>query len=318
MKNISAWAIRHPLPPVVLFVVLLLHGHRGVHPPADHARSRHLLPAGQRHHLAAGRGAARRSRRRSCRRSRAPSPASATSTTSPPGRPKARPTSSIEFQIGTPIDRAVADVRDAVSKVRVQLPQGIQEPMVQRVDVDGGAIVYYAVSTTRVTEEELSWFVDNTITKRLLGVPGVAQVNRGGGVNREIRVDLDPARMQALGITAVEVNEQLRTLNLDSARRPRAGRRRRAVDPRARRRAHGGRARRHADHALRRALRAALATSPTCATASARSAPSRASTAARRPPSAWSRPRAPPTSRVYNGVQAELAKIRKENPAGAR
>jgi multidrug efflux pump subunit AcrB len=123
---------------------------------------------------------------------------------------------SIEFQIGTPVDRAVADVRDAVSKVRSQLPEGIQEPVVQRIDIDGGAIVYYAVSTTSMTEEELSWFVDNTVTKRLLGVAGVAQVQRGGGVDREIRVDLDPARMQALGITAVDVNRQLRQLNIDA------------------------------------------------------------------------------------------------------
>jgi multidrug efflux pump subunit AcrB len=122
----------------------------------------------------------------------------------------------IEFNIGTPIDRAVADVRDAVAKVRVQLPEGIQEPIVSRQDVDGGAIAYYAVATTTLSDQELSWFVDNTVTKRLLGVPGVAQVSRGGGVNREIRVELDPARMQALGITAVQVNQQIRQLNLDS------------------------------------------------------------------------------------------------------
>ena len=67
-----------------------------------------------------------------------------------------------------------------------------------------------------MTEEELSWFVDNTVTKRLLSVSGVAQVTRGGGVNREIRIELDPARMQALGLTAVNVNQQLRTLNLDA------------------------------------------------------------------------------------------------------
>ena len=122
----------------------------------------------------------------------------------------------IEFQIGTPIDRAVADVRDAVAKVRPNLPDGIREPVVRRQDVDGGAIVYYAVATTGLSQQELSWFVDNTVTKRLLGVPGVAQVSRSGGVDREIRVELDPARMQALGITAVEVNQQLRQLNLDS------------------------------------------------------------------------------------------------------
>ena len=54
-------------------------------------------------------------------------------------------------------------MRDAVAKVR-ELPEGIQEPVVQRVDVEGGAIVYYALSTTALTEEEPSWFVDDTIT----------------------------------------------------------------------------------------------------------------------------------------------------------
>ncbi len=122
----------------------------------------------------------------------------------------------IEFQIGTPLDRAVADVRDAVSKVRGDLPDGVEEPVVQRVDVEGGAIAYFAVGTTQRTLEQLSWFVDNTVTKRLLGVAGVAQVSRGGGVDREIRVELDPARMQALGITAAEVSQQIRQLNLDS------------------------------------------------------------------------------------------------------
>jgi multidrug efflux pump subunit AcrB len=123
----------------------------------------------------------------------------------------------LEFQIGTPIDRAVSDVRDAVSKVRNDLPQGIMEPLVQRVDVDGGAIAYYALTTSALTPEQLSWFIDNTVTKRLLALPGVAQVTRSGGVSREIRVELDPARLQALGLTAYEVNQQLRALNVDAA-----------------------------------------------------------------------------------------------------
>jgi hydrophobe/amphiphile efflux-1 (HAE1) family protein len=123
----------------------------------------------------------------------------------------------IEFQIGTPVDRATSDVRDAVARVRAELPQGIQEPQVRRLDVDGNAIVYYAISTTGMSEEQLSWFVDDTITKRLLAVSGVAQVSRSGGVSREIRVDLDPARMESYGITAGEVNQQLRQVNMDAA-----------------------------------------------------------------------------------------------------
>jgi multidrug efflux pump subunit AcrB len=122
----------------------------------------------------------------------------------------------LEFQIGTPIDRAVTDVRDAVAKVRNDLPVGILEPLIQRVDVEGGAFAYYAVTTTSLTPQQLSWFIDDTVTKRLLALAGVAQVTRGGGVDREIRVELDPSRMQALGLTAVQVNEQLRALNLDA------------------------------------------------------------------------------------------------------
>jgi hydrophobe/amphiphile efflux-1 (HAE1) family protein len=123
----------------------------------------------------------------------------------------------VEFQIGTPVDRATTDVRDAVARIRGELPQGILEPDIGREEIDGGPIVYYAVNTTGMTEEQLSWFVDDTINKRLLAVPGVAQVNRSGGVDREIRVDLDPARMQSIGITAAEVNDQLRQVNIDAA-----------------------------------------------------------------------------------------------------
>ncbi|HVN99187.1 MAG TPA: efflux RND transporter permease subunit, partial [Steroidobacteraceae bacterium] len=123
----------------------------------------------------------------------------------------------VEFQIGTPVDRATNDVRDAVARVRAELPSGIMEPNIGREEIDGGPIVYYAVSTTGMTEEQLSWFVDDTINKRLLAVPGVAQVNRSGGVDREMRVDLDPARMQSIGITAAEVNDQLRQVNVDAA-----------------------------------------------------------------------------------------------------
>jgi len=122
----------------------------------------------------------------------------------------------IEFQVGTPVDRALNDVRDAVARVRSQLPEGIQEPIVRRMDIEGGAIAYYSVTTSALTEQQLSWFVDDTITKRLLAIDGVAQVGRSGGVSREIRVDLDPSRMQALGITAAEVNQQLRQENLDA------------------------------------------------------------------------------------------------------
>ncbi|MFZ4690246.1 MAG: efflux RND transporter permease subunit [Polymorphobacter sp.] len=124
---------------------------------------------------------------------------------------------SVQFAIGTPVDRGVNDVRDAVANIRGDLPQGILPPQVSRVDFGNGALAYYSVESTAMTLEQLSWFVDNTVAKKLLGVPGVAQVRRGGGVDREIRVTLDPARMQAYGLTASQVNDQLRLVNMNAA-----------------------------------------------------------------------------------------------------
>ncbi|MGA8771700.1 MAG: efflux RND transporter permease subunit, partial [Rhodomicrobium sp.] len=123
----------------------------------------------------------------------------------------------IEFQLGTNTDRAVNDVKDAVSKVRQELPRTINEPIIQRLDVEGLPIVTYAASAPSMTLEELSWFIDDTVARKLQGVRGVAQVSRVGGVKREIRVSLNPERLLALGVTAGEVNHQLLATNTDLA-----------------------------------------------------------------------------------------------------
>ncbi len=123
----------------------------------------------------------------------------------------------VQFVIGTPVDRAVNDVKNAVDQIRSDLPDGILEPRVQRIDVDGGPIAYFSAEATDMTLEELSWYVDNTVAKRLLSISGMAAVNRGGGVSREIRVILDPAKLQAFGITAGQVNQQLLQVNLNAA-----------------------------------------------------------------------------------------------------
>ncbi len=123
----------------------------------------------------------------------------------------------IEFQLGTNTDRAVNDVKDAVAKVRQELPRTINEPIIQRLDIEGLPIVTYAASAPSMTLEQLSWFIDDTVARKLQGVRGVAQVSRVGGVKREIRVSLNPERLLALGITSGEVNLQLRATNTDLA-----------------------------------------------------------------------------------------------------
>ena len=124
----------------------------------------------------------------------------------------------VQFQIGTPTDRAVNDVRNAIAQIRSNLPEGILEPQVTRVEAGGGdAILYVGAQTSDMSLEDLSWYVDNTVSRRLLSVPGVASVTRTGGVDRTIRVILDPAALQAQGITAAQVNSQLRQSNLNAA-----------------------------------------------------------------------------------------------------
>jgi multidrug efflux pump subunit AcrB len=122
-----------------------------------------------------------------------------------------------QFAIGTPIDRAVNDVRDAVSNIRADLPEGILEPQVYRRDTADNAIAYMSAEAVDMTLEELSWYVDNVVSKRLRGLPGMGNIERGGGVSREIRVILDPAKMQSFGITAAQVNGQLRQTNINTA-----------------------------------------------------------------------------------------------------
>jgi multidrug efflux pump subunit AcrB len=114
----------------------------------------------------------------------------------------------IEFLLDTDLSTALDDVRDAVTRIRADLPQDIQEPVVAKVDI-GGSLMTYTVGSRKRSTAELSWLVDRDISKALYGVPGVALVGRQGGLDREIRVDLDPQALQAWGLTAGAVSQQL-------------------------------------------------------------------------------------------------------------
>lgn len=124
-------------------------------------------------------------------------------------------TTTIEFQIEIKSDRALNDVKDAMAKIRSDLPRSIDEPIIQRFDIAGLPIVTYAAAAPVMTPEELSWFVDDVVARALQSVPGVGSVKRSGGVDREIRVTLRPERLLSLGITAAEINQQLRMTSVD-------------------------------------------------------------------------------------------------------
>lgn len=123
----------------------------------------------------------------------------------------------IQLDIGTPIDRAVSDVRDAIAQIRGDLPDGILEPVVGRANTTDQEIATFTATGTDMTIEQLSWYVDNTVANELLSVDGLSGVERIGGVNREIRVILNLPKIQSLGLTASQVNQQLRQVNLNAA-----------------------------------------------------------------------------------------------------
>ena len=124
-------------------------------------------------------------------------------------------TTSIEFRFGTDLSAALDDVRDAMTRIRSDLPPDANEPIVSRVTTAGGAIVTWSVASDNMSDTELSWFVDLTVTRELSAVPGIGRISRVGGVAREIRVDLDPDRMAALGATASDVSRQLRRIQAE-------------------------------------------------------------------------------------------------------
>ncbi len=118
-------------------------------------------------------------------------------------------TTIIQFKIGTNLQKAKDDVEQRVNQVRNQLPASIQPPLVNSLDFTGGALMTFAVSHPTMSEAELSWFIDDRIARDLQSVRGVGQVSRVGGVNREINITLDPVRMNAIGVTAADVNNAL-------------------------------------------------------------------------------------------------------------
>ena len=214
MRNISAWAIRNPIPPIVLFLALTLAG----------LVSYFRLPINQIPNVEFGlinvtvtQAGASPSELETQVTQQVEAALTGvtdvkriTSTVT-----QGVSTTSVELQIGADISRAVDDAEQAVSRIRSDLPGDVDEPVVERIEEASQPIAYFAVESARLSDQDLSYFIDNTLSRELLALGGVAAVQRLGGVDREIRVELDPLRLQAFGVTADQVNLQLRASNID-------------------------------------------------------------------------------------------------------
>jgi hydrophobe/amphiphile efflux-1 (HAE1) family protein len=116
---------------------------------------------------------------------------------------------SIRFEPERDGNIAKDEVRDAVDRIRVDLPKEIEAPIVALENIEGGEVVTFAVAADGWSDEELSWYIDDTVSKRLFNLAGVGAVRRIGGINREVRVDLKPEALQALGVSPVTLSQQL-------------------------------------------------------------------------------------------------------------
>ena len=215
-RNISSWCIRNPVPPIVLFIGLMLAGlvaFAGMdvnnNPDID-------FPAAEVNISQPGAAPTEMENQITQKVEAAIRSVDGVDEINSSVR-EGNSNTFVQFEIGTPTDRAINDVRDAIAQIRGDLPDGILEPQISRVDISGDPILFVAAETTDMTLEQLSWYVDNDVSRRLLGVEGIAAVSREGGVDRQIRVILDPAALQAQGITAAQVNQQLRQTNLNAA-----------------------------------------------------------------------------------------------------
>ena len=214
-RNISAWCIRNPVPPIVLFVLLLLAGLVSFSRMQVNNNPDIDFPAVEVNVSQPGAAPAEMEMQVTQRIEAAIRGVYGVDEINSSIR-EGNSNTFVQFEIGTPTDRAVNDVRNAIAQIRSNLPDGILEPQVTRVDIAGDPIFFAAAETTDMTLEELSWYIDNTLAKELLSIEGVAAVERLGGVDRQIRVVLDPAALQAQGITAAQVNAQLRQSNLNA------------------------------------------------------------------------------------------------------
>ncbi len=122
-----------------------------------------------------------------------------------------------EFRLEKPPQEAVDDVRSAVQGIRADLPSDLRDPVIRKMDLAGAPILAYTIRAASMDDEALSWFVDNTMVRRLLSVRGVGSVSRVGGVDRQVQVLLDPLKLQSLGATAADVSRQLRMVQTESA-----------------------------------------------------------------------------------------------------
>ncbi|MCF3933686.1 efflux RND transporter permease subunit [Acuticoccus sp. M5D2P5] len=128
---------------------------------------------------------------------------------------RGRSSITVEFEVGRNIDEAANDVRDAVARVRADLPDDAEEPQVVKSDADGDPVMRLAVTSSRMTPAEITDYVDRYVVDRLATVPGVASIDLYGDRPFAVRIWLDRRAMAARNLTVADIAEALRRANVE-------------------------------------------------------------------------------------------------------
>ena len=214
--NVSAWSIKNPIPAVMLFVLLTLAGLMSFNAMKVQQFPDLELPTVSVSASLPGAAPAQLETEVARKLENAIAPLQGLKniyTNVSDGRV----TVTAEFRLEKPTQEAVDDVRSAVQQVRSDLPSDVRDPIVSKMNLSGAPIMAFTIRSNSMDEEGLSWFVDNTVSRTLLGVRGVGSVVRVGGVTREVQVALDPLKLQGLGATAADISRQLKQVQTESA-----------------------------------------------------------------------------------------------------
>lgn len=120
-----------------------------------------------------------------------------------------------EFVLSRDVDLALQDVRAKVARVRGQLPDDVEEPVVQKQDPAASPIVWLSVQNPQLPVTAVNDYADNVIKQRLQTLDGVGSVILGGEQRFAVRINLDPQRMASLGVVVGDVQRALQTRNVE-------------------------------------------------------------------------------------------------------
>jgi len=212
--NFSAWAIRNPIPPILAFILLTIMGLMAFNRLEVQNFPDMSLPTISVSASLDGAAAAQLetevARKIEDQLTGLAMLDSVTSTVT-----DGSVSISVAFKIGKDVQVAQDEVQNAVDKAKSDLPAGMNAPTVSKSSLGGSPLVTFVFSSDKLDDTELSWFIDNSVSRALMAVEGVGQVGRLGGVDREIKVELDPNLLAGIGLSAEDVNTRLRAVQRD-------------------------------------------------------------------------------------------------------